>query len=661
MNAQPDLTYRHQAPSNVHRTAAGWNFSALCRLVWVSLLALLITACSTVNAPTLLSQPSTLTPGSGQDQGPVISQVHNGEITIDGDLTEWEAGEWLPLGFSRSGSQAALSPDLDVKASFAFDTEKFYLAVKALDKKFKADYSGYPEAILLTLVTEEGKERSNSIYLFAFDRQRMGLLLKNGEIFPTFPVQDIEFEFRPHSAGIDYEIAIPFELIKPFNPFIFKKAALNLVYSDQGDNIAMLFPDSNLYSLDTLARAGLLFSFKTFDPQTAQEASYQAALKKNFLQDGETVELRYAVNALESQDKLNILASLLSEGAEIRADEARLKLHIGLNAGSFLLTPGDLPTGSHTLRVTFTDQEGMAVSASDEELFILNRTEIEATRQRLGDFKAQPELEASLSNVEIRFDWLEEVYQRTNYEDISKLKNWWGELQFLISRLEKGEPAILENGAFQRYGVRSTSDNTLQPYTVLLPESFDPGKPYPLIVFLHGDGADDQSAINNMEDLNLKDSLTALGYPLILPKGRGMHSGYENRAGQDVFDSIEHFLSLYPNIRRERIILMGHSMGGIGAYRLGLLKPDYFRALVILAGPLDSGFLEQMEKFRNQNLFLVYGARDKADWVSDSRAAVERLTAVGANFEYIELPNAGHMLDGAPWSEVMDWIMKYIQ
>lgn len=52
---------------------------------------------------------------------------------------------------------------------------------------------------------------------------------------------------------------------------------------------------------------------------------------------------------------------------------------------------------------------------------------------------------------------------------------------------------------------------------------------------------------------------------------------------------------------------------------------------------------------------------DKVEWVSDSRAAVEKLTAVGASFEYIELADAGHLLDGAPWSEVIDWIMKYIQ
>jgi predicted esterase len=659
MTAQPDLTYHHQAPSDVQWRAAARNIAALRRVVWVSPLALLIAACSVVNAPTLLTQPSTATPGSDQDQAPVISQVRNGEMTIDGDLTEWQVSEWLKAGFPEPGSQAALSPDLDVKVAFTFDTEKFYLAVKALDKNFKEDYGRYPEAIWLTLVTEEGKERSNAIYLFYFGRQRMGLVLRNGEILPTFSTQDIEYKYRLHSAGIDYEIAIPFERIKPFNPFIYQKAALNLIYFDQGDDTAMLFPDNNLFSLNTLARAGLLFGFKTSEPETAQQASYHAALKKNFLQDGETVELRYAVNALESQEKLKIRASLLSEGVEKRADEAMLKLHPGLNAGSFLLTPGKFPTGSYTLRVTFTDQKGTPVSACDEEIFILNRKEMEAARQRLADFNAQAELEASLSNVEIRFDWIDGFYQRTNYEDISKLNNWWGELQSLLYRLEKGEPAVLDNGAFQRYGFRSTSDNTLQPYTALLPESFDPGKTYPLIVFLHGSGEDDQGAIRNMEELNLKESVTALGYPLILPKGRGLNDGYRGSAAQDVFDSIEHFLSLYPNIRRERIILIGHSMGGVGAYRLGLLKPDYFQALVILAGPLDAGFLEQMDKFRNQNLFLVTGARDKAEWVSDSRAAVEKLTAVGANLEYIELPEAGHYLDGAPWSEVMDWILKY--
>ena len=81
MNAQAELTDHHRAPSNVHRTAAGWNFTALRRVVWGCLLALLITACTVTNGRTLLSQPSTPTPGGDQGQDPVILQVHNGEIT----------------------------------------------------------------------------------------------------------------------------------------------------------------------------------------------------------------------------------------------------------------------------------------------------------------------------------------------------------------------------------------------------------------------------------------------------------------------------------------------------------------------------------------------------------------------------------------------------
>jgi hypothetical protein len=46
MNVQPYLTNRHRAPRNVHRRAAGRNFTSLRRVVWGCLLALLITACA---------------------------------------------------------------------------------------------------------------------------------------------------------------------------------------------------------------------------------------------------------------------------------------------------------------------------------------------------------------------------------------------------------------------------------------------------------------------------------------------------------------------------------------------------------------------------------------------------------------------------------------
>ena len=113
--------------------------------------------------------------------------------------------------------------------------------------------------------------------------------------------------------------------------------------------------------------------------------------------------------------------------------------------------------------------------------------------------------------------------------------------------------------------------------------------------------------------------------------------------------------------RRKLTVITGLSGSGKSSLAFDTIYAEGQRRYIESLSAFARQFLEQMEKFRNQNLFLVYGARDKVEWVSDSRAAVEKLTAVGANFEYIELPEAGHMLDGAPWSEVMDWIMKYIQ
>ena len=54
----------------------------------------------------------------------------------------------------------APSADLTVKAAFAFDAEKFYLAVRATDDDIqKVDRSWrYGDGFLFTLVTDEGKE-----------------------------------------------------------------------------------------------------------------------------------------------------------------------------------------------------------------------------------------------------------------------------------------------------------------------------------------------------------------------------------------------------------------------------------------------------------------------------------------------------------------------
>jgi hypothetical protein len=106
---------------------------------------------------------------------------------------------------------------------------------------------------------------------------------------------------------------------------------------------------------------------------------------------------------------------------------------------------------------------------------------------------------------------------------------------------------------------------------------------------------------------------------------------------------------------------MGFSMGGYGAWHLGILRPDYFRGLIILSGAVGSDILGQIDKLRDANIFVIHGAKDNAVPVGGAREVVEKLKAMNANVVYIEIPEGGHGnygnydLD----TEILAWIEKY--
>ena len=330
-------------------------------------------------------QPAQQPAGAASAQDKVISQVKQGAITIDGDLKEWPARAWIPVDQYMYGGAMAPSADLTVNAAFAFDAEKFYLAVRATDDDIqKVDRSWrYGDGFLFTLVTDEGKDVSRYVQQYAFDQETKALLFKNGE-YLLDPAEGLAFEFRPRKDGVDYEVAIPLELLRPFSPFIYEKVALNLVYADKdgggGATPVMIHPDANYDTERSALRAGEFFALKTVSPKTAQDASYHAALAKNFFRDGETIAVRYAVNAAKKQGNVKVSAAMTGEGAAAQPVEATLDLQPGLNRGTLPLPTGDLPSGNYTLRVSFQDPNGNAVSAYEDSVFVMNQAEVEAAK-----------------------------------------------------------------------------------------------------------------------------------------------------------------------------------------------------------------------------------------------------------------------------------------
>jgi predicted peptidase len=169
-----------------------------------------------------------------------------------------------------------------------------------------------------------------------------------------------------------------------------------------------------------------------------------------------------------------------------------------------------------------------------------------------------------------------------------------------------------------RKAYRSAIDNTLQPYRIFIPASYNGSKPTPLLVALHGMGGDENSMFDGYQE-TLKREAERVGFIVACPKGRESASMYRGPAEQDVLDVMAEVERDY-KVDSKRVYLMGHSMGGYGTWSVSIAHPDLFAALGPISGGGDTN---GMIKIKNIPEYVVHGDNDKTVNVSQSRRRVE--------------------------------------
>lgn len=141
-------------------------------------------------------------------------------------------------------------------------------------------------------------------------------------------------------------------------------------------------------------------------------------------------------------------------------------------------------------------------------------------------------------------------------------------------------------------GFVSNVDGSVQPYGVSIPESYNPATPMRLHVVLHGSTpATGIGELLFLEAADGGDQGTAVApsnpYIELYPMGRLGENAYRFEGETDVDEAIDAVCRNY-NIDRTRIVLRGHSLGGVGTWQLGLKKPDHWVAIGPAAGPVDT-------------------------------------------------------------------------
>jgi dienelactone hydrolase len=244
------------------------------------------------------------------------------------------------------------------------------------------------------------------------------------------------------------------------------------------------------------------------------------------------------------------------------------------------------------------DQQAAPEPPSAEILQALAATRDEL-RKSVEDLKSKPELStrdgaallADVAVFEKAATWMLRYQEFPKSDYLDQLKAVLAKGKTRAEQLANGQPDwVLKTGITIR-GYVSKVDGSVQPYALTLPAGVNPneGRRWPLHVVLHG-RADQMNEVNFIHRIDGKPLKADAGQPeqnwiQLDVYGRG-NNAYRFAGETDVFDAMDDVKRRF-RIDEDRITLHGFSMGGAGAWHLGLHYPSMWSSVGPGAGFVD--------------------------------------------------------------------------
>src|SRR5260370_35899819 len=133
-----------------------------------------------------------------------------------------------------------------------------------------------------------------------------------------------------------------------------------------------------------------------------------------------------------------------------------------------------------------------------------------------------------------------------------------------------------------------------QPVRTFLPTGYEPNYPYPLLVFFHGHGGNEEQILRFAPNMSRRNYVCiALRGPQALGPCQDGQDGFSWSADSPCDSTLEEYVMRAGNrtrrhyhIHSERIFLAGFCEGATLAYRLGLTYPEKLGGVVSLNGTL---------------------------------------------------------------------------
>jgi predicted peptidase len=185
----------------------------------------------------------------------------------------------------------------------------------------------------------------------------------------------------------------------------------------------------------------------------------------------------------------------------------------------------------------------------------------------------------------------------------------------------------------------------------------DATKKVPLLIYLHGKGNDVLSKAHlGFAAACAKADRFAKRPCIILAPQCPDTNGWGGATGVNLMKTVKDLMSDLP-IDKERVYLVGYSMGAFGTFAFLNEEPRMFAAGIPIAGGCSAAIAQNL---RRTPLWIFHGEKDDVVPPDGSRAIAKALEKLRAPVKYTEFPGEGHGVGGKIFDDeaVHAWLFE---
>jgi phospholipase/carboxylesterase len=206
-----------------------------------------------------------------------------------------------------------------------------------------------------------------------------------------------------------------------------------------------------------------------------------------------------------------------------------------------------------------------------------------------------------------------------------------------------------------------------QPLTVLhqAPRKSGPGKP-PLLVLLHGYGADEKDLLPMVVRLDPRLAIASLRAPIRIREGSyswlsGNSEADLAEARRAVLESIDQSVTA-ANADAGRVYVAGFSQGAMLALAIALTEPQKIAGAAVLSGRLAAAVRDRhapLDLLRGFPILVAHGTEDRQISIRSARDIRQALAPLSINLEYHEF-EIGHSIGDETVRVLEQWLRRQL-